>query len=407
MSQPSGVPDDQEFTERYHRALAGFLEFVAMMDVEKHRVAEHLRYPGSDDSPLIGSDVGRELWQRPEGSELTDALLQDPLLASWFSPPNATRLLEIHRRIASFVEKWGESAMAAEAFVVDRADTLLREMRSPTVVVRRYSFFFGVEAASRTELPSGRSIETGTTEAVRSFLGGSGARESDFLRTPARPFTIALGRGACSRDLAGYSAAACAFAWSWVLLENTRWDIWLATGIRPNMGDQFVLEEAEFPVTPFERFPANPADVFSGGGVATINEELLLEIGTRTDALRVSEAFPDDVGEPLRLLARFMQKVVEVRQLLAGLEASETRTVSGGVSDEQPLRSRCSHIARRAYLALLWCSVSIEDGSVVPQLNRDDVLRLLDQGLSGRPRPINEYVPEFVREMGLMPPIPL
>ena len=368
--------------------------------------------------------------------------------------------------------------MAAEAFVVDRADTLLREMRSPTVVVRRYSFFFGVEAASRTELPSGRSIETGTTEAVRSFLGGSGARESDFLRTPARPFTIALGRGACSRDLAGYSAAACAFAWSWVLLENTRWDIWLATGIRPNMGDQFVLEEAEFPVTPFERFPANPADVFSGGGVATINEELLLEIGTRTDALRVSEAFPDDVGEPLRLLARFMQKGVEdadpamallllyagldgflrhrdehetklvprlvaliakdpaegrvirsigeawyhirssaahgeppqgadVRQLLAGLEASETRTVSGGVSDEQPLRSRCSHIARRAYLALLWCSVSIEDGSVVPQLNRDDVLRLLDQGLSGRPRPINEYVPEFVREMGLMPPIPL
>ena len=228
--------------------------------MSKNRVAEHLRYPGSDDSPLIGSDVGREPGNDPKGrndrrfvaGSIAGILVQSTERHTPSRDSSANRLV---------CREMGRIGEAAEAFVVDRADTLLREMRSPGCRATLLSSSAWRRVTDRaSEWPIDR---TGTTEAVRSFLEARVARAIFYghrlalspshweeahahviLRAIQRRLRLPPGLGSIGKHSLGHMASR----------DSTQY------------GDQFVLRSGVSGYA-FRTLPANPADVFSGGGV--------------------------------------------------------------------------------------------------------------------------------------------
>ena len=99
------------------------------------------------------------------------------------------------------------------------------------------------------------------------------------------------------------------------MVENVRWDIWLATGVLPRLGDEFVTEPSEFPVFPPERYPASYRESHAFAldkEDALIDPALLLEIHKRTNVLRGEpESFPEEAVAPLWVANTFMDPAID------------------------------------------------------------------------------------------------
>lgn len=305
--------------QKYKSSLLEFLELVEALDQPKWRIAEHLRFPASQSSTLSGSDLGRELWDQTAAQQLIDTLLEDENIGTWFGPDNEwppeSRLHELRAQLASFVHAWNAHQAPPGEIAAEWGDSLLRALRTRETYCSRARVLYGVQVTKSIEILPGLTIEPASQDVLIETLAKFGASAREALRIPRRSAVLvrAVVRG--SRDDYRWDAATWAFAWTVTMVENVRWDIWLATGVLPRLGDEFVTEPSEFPVFPPERYPASYRESHAFAldkEDALIDAALLLEIHKRTDVLRGEpESFPEEAVAPLWVANTFMNPAID------------------------------------------------------------------------------------------------
>lgn len=278
--------------DRYREALLAFLRMVDNVGQEKKLVAEHLRYPAFEFSTLSGSDFGRSIWESAEARNVVERLLEDNDLHRWFAPdsgPNPqTRLNELRAHIASLVGRWSEVDFTPEKATDSWANSLLDALRNPEPVCSRVRILYGVQVSERIDLGGGLALETASLDGLRNFLRQTGAIARDEFRIPSQPATVVLATASSKREEFGAFAATMANGWADVLADNVRRSLWMATGIIPRMGDSYVFDHSEFPVSPSERLPASVRETHPGDSsslTSAVNPQVLREIHSRLECL--------------------------------------------------------------------------------------------------------------------------
>ncbi len=305
---------------RYQSALAVFLEFIDSVGADKAQISEQLRFPAFDFSTLVGSQEGRRLWEHPSAQSLIDVLLEDPELNRWFSPavggPNPeVRLNELRSQIASLVAVWNGHQFSGPQVAEACAARLLACIKNPAPTCSRFRILYGVSIAAPTELPSGTIVEPLSAQRVMEILANSGANEREVLKIPRHPAVIVGATSQATRAELGAFAATTANVGAEIMLENTRWDLWLATGTLPRLGDAIVYEPSEFPVTLHERVPSSQRELFALRGAnqeAQVELEILTNIAKRMEVLRgPADEFSPDVISPLWIANTFIHSAVD------------------------------------------------------------------------------------------------
>ena len=323
-----GVHEMSQFDfKQYQQALFGFLTYLDSLREPKSLVAEHLRFPEHESTPLVSSATGRDLWEEVSAKALLKELLKDDDLSSWFGPQQGiapeSNLIELRGHLASFVASWGESSATVEEFVRGWAASLLQILKDPEPACSRVRILFGVEVNQRIEYPNGIAIEPASVEALQRFLKRTGGTERDVLRIPRRPAVFVLTASQVGRNFSGPFAATDAYAWSDTMAENTRWDIWLATGVLPRLGDSYVSGLSRFPAHPAERLPASGRETHSQAsddGSALLKPEHVLKIAKLMESLRGDEpSLPRESVAPLWVANTFIHPAIDTPDALMTL----------------------------------------------------------------------------------------
>lgn len=313
--------------KQYQGALLAFLTYLDALQEPKSLIAEYLRFPEHDHSTLSSSKLGADMWREPTAKALVDELLKDKDLSEWFAPKSGPtpglRLNELHSHIASLVAAWHEAPGAPEEIVRSWSDALLQDLKNPDPACNRIRILYGVSLAGRVELSSGTVIEPASVEGLRRFLQGTGGTERDVLRLPKRPAIFVSTGTKAKRNEYGAFAATTANAWSDVLAENARWDIWLATGVLPRLGDAYVSELSRFPTAPNERWPASQRETHSQAAdneSALLEPERILKIAKLMEAIRGGEpSVPQESIAPLWVTNTFIHPAIDTPDALMTL----------------------------------------------------------------------------------------
>lgn len=302
-------------SEKYKAALLEFLRLIDGLNQPKALIAEYLRYPASEYSTLGGSPVGRDIWEKPPAQTLISTLFDDDELRTWFNPPPGSSLTEPRAQIASLVAAWDLRQVPAAKIVEEWSETLLQAIKNPAPACSKIRLMYGVEVSNRIELSGGIMIEPVSTERLREFLARSGGFERDVLRVPRRAAVFVSTSSQAERRHFGPFAATTANAGADILAEFARWDIWLATGLLPTLGDTYVIEHSQFPVTPDERYPASPRETHAHALDRTpviVDGNLLQQVHERMDALRGEhEQYPEETMMPLWVANTYIHPAID------------------------------------------------------------------------------------------------
>ena len=248
----------------FARLLADFLRIVPQTIPDLETAPWHLGFP-TGGPVLVGSDLGRDVWDAPEGQRLVEYVLTDLARQQWFAPPPESFLAEIRFCLASVVEQFANSGAPVEEFAAERASDILDSMRASEAVCTGVCSVYGIGLdQGDAELPYGLSIEPATADTLRTILPRLGASLADLIRRPNLPGLLLLCRTSVSRAewrglAAGTAAAACR-----IELDRLRTAIWLASGVLPAWSDMWVFHESAYPAVPFQRISPTPEQRFPG-----------------------------------------------------------------------------------------------------------------------------------------------
>jgi len=304
----------KDFRE-YQRALVALLRLVEALGLSKAQVADHLRYQASHSSPLVGSDLGSKIWQSEESRTLVSVLLSHKTLGRWFAPPPDSRLNELRSQIGSLVQAWGEKGGTPEEVARELGERFLQAVRDPAPAGSWARVLYGVQTDQRLDLPCGSAVAPITAEQIQGLVESTGGREVDILRVPKEPAVIAYASATCRRDQMGAFAGTTAFGMAYVMIEQLRLHIWLATGVLPRIGDGFTIPASAFPVVPAAREPASLQEMHAhrmDWGPATIDPTTLRDVDERMATLHGHyEDFPEELLGPLRVANAFLRPAVD------------------------------------------------------------------------------------------------
>ena len=251
-------------SEGFARLLADFLRIVPQSIPDLEAAPWHLGFPAGG-PVLVGSDLGREVWDAPEGQRLVEYVLTDLARQQWFAPPPESFWAEVRFCLASVVEQFANCGAPVEEFAAERASDILDSMRASEVVCTSLCSVYGIGLdQGGAGLPYGLSIDLATDDALRTILPRLGASLADLIRRPNLPGLLLRCRTSVSRAewrglAAGTAAAACR-----IELDRLRTAIWLASGVLPAWSDMWLFDESAYPAVPFQRISPTPEQRFPG-----------------------------------------------------------------------------------------------------------------------------------------------
>ncbi len=282
MTQLGPKDNDGITPESLAEPLIAFLERAAeAFNDDLVRAADHLRYAAEPASTLQGSSAGWELWTSDEGRRLLELLLKDPRLALWFGG-KSLRTLELRSIVASVIRAWASSGLDARRYVWRHAGTILQSIREETWSCWGIGFAYGIRVSRRVELPGGLAIDPHVKDILNNVRASGAIAELALLKIHKGYSCLFLQGSSVSRDEMGSIAATTAAVWRHVAFERLRTAIWLVSGGLPVVGDVFVTEVSDYPVTPFQHFPASlqtyplePTTVLGDPELAALREAIL------------------------------------------------------------------------------------------------------------------------------------
>ncbi len=258
----------------------------------------HLGFPAGR-AAVIGSDLGRQVWESREGSQLLEYLLGDDTLGRWFSPPPDSAPIELQFMLASVVDRWAASGESAEEFVTTYALEILDTLREPNPVCAGLALAHGLVVDGPVEFPYGLAVAPATPEQLHSLPASVRLSPVDVIRLPRQPAAFLISSTAASRAEFGPFAATTALASARINVERLRTAIWVATGVLPGRGHTFLWHSSPYPAGPFERIPALPEQRWGRdpreSGAAPVDGSLVWQVVARLGVIwGAAEAIIDD-----------------------------------------------------------------------------------------------------------------
>lgn len=243
-------------------ALTGFLHGVDKLAGGVRPGYANVAFPAGS-ALIVGSPIGREIWESPEAHLLTSTLLAADPLSAWFKPPPSPEFVELQLQIASIVDVWARSGESPEDFVTRRIVAIMKSLTDPTPVCHGVMIAQGVTIGDAVVLPEGLRIVPAAAEEMRNLPTHYPVRDREIYRLPDRPTVFATCSLRSDRNVWTSIAATTAFAWCRMRLHSLREAIWLATGTVPVFCEEFYWHESEYPPGLFEHFSAPPERRFS------------------------------------------------------------------------------------------------------------------------------------------------
>lgn len=137
--------------EGFAPRLAVFLGTVERLIPDLGAAPWHLAFPAGR-ATVIGSDVGRQVWENHEGGQVLDYLLSDETLRGWFSPPPDSAPIDLQFMLASVVDRWAASGEPSDGFAVTHAVEILDAIREPNP--GHYAIRWGTACDANWKKPS-------------------------------------------------------------------------------------------------------------------------------------------------------------------------------------------------------------------------------------------------------------
>ncbi|MDK1046430.1 MAG: hypothetical protein QGM45_12205 [Anaerolineales bacterium] len=236
--------------------LSAFLSRAAeIFNGDLQRAADHVHYPTGPESTLVGSSMGRAVWDSQEGKQLVSLLLSDAALRKWFGG-REIRLAELRAILASVIRSWAASNQSESDYAGLHAANVLQALTRKEWSCWAIGVGYGVTVKNRVDLPGSYAIDPDVVRALANVVANDALTEVHLMRMNKGFGCLFLYGASASRDMFGPYAASTAMAWGRVAFERLKKSVWLASSIFPVVGDFFVTDVSPYPVVPVRHFPA-------------------------------------------------------------------------------------------------------------------------------------------------------
>lgn len=219
----------------------------------------NIRFPASENSTVMGSEIGSAFWNNESAKALLLCLLEDEQISANLRPYEDQEAIELHGILASYVESWIESRQDSSTFVSQTATNLVAEMRLAERACTAFRVVSGIEVPSGSggaQLSFGISIRPASTENLQSLFVNAGMNPDEAVKLPAGPSAIIVVEQHFTRTEMGPLTSTSAFAFSVARGMQVRMAIWLASGRVTPLGDTFAFEQAAYPAIQRQQIPA-------------------------------------------------------------------------------------------------------------------------------------------------------
>ncbi len=205
---------------------------------------------------MIGSEIGRQVWDTPAFETLIDFLLDDPALSEWFKRPPSSDFRELSFHIASFVDKWIKSGIAPREFCAAHTEGFYNSVSDPRPVCVGIMICQDITISENINLPFGFALRVADREWLLRFPERFDVPEKYLFRLPDKPTTLLIASSTADRNHFQGLAGTLALGNARVGLHKLWEALWLATSVVGVGTDEFFVYASPFPPGAIEHIPA-------------------------------------------------------------------------------------------------------------------------------------------------------